>query len=176
MCINKNFDLHAFKEVLKTSRSYNIGIRAYVLLKPPLLTERDALLDALSTIQEAKALGVTTVSLNPVNVQKNTLVERLWFRRKYRPAWLWTLIEILSKTRASVDSSINIVCDPVAAGKVRGVHNCGKCDGSIISAIRNFSLEQNPAIFSHLDCDCKQLWRHTLIHEDFAHLIHRNGT
>ncbi len=172
LCINKGFETEDFAQAVKTAREHEIGIRAYVLLKPPFLTERDALLDSINTIEDSAKMGVTTISVNPVNVQKHTLVERLWTRGLYRPPWLWTLIEVLSQARAQVDSSTNIVCDPVAAGKKRGAHNCGRCDESVTKAIRNFSLNQKTAVFDGLDCDCRHLWSHTLEHEDFALLVH----
>lgn len=173
VCINKNFDLQMFKDALKTAKNYNIGMRTYVLLKPPLLTERDALLDAISTVQEARALGVTTVSLNPVNVQKNTLVERLWTRGNYRPPWLWSVLEVLREASSISDEWMKIVCDPVAGGKRRGAHNCGKCDSDIVEAIRQFSLNQDPMVFQSLTCDCISQWEHTLKHEDFSLVVHR---
>ncbi len=172
VCINKGFETKDFVAAVKTADSQEIGIRAYVLLKPLFLTERDALLDSVRTIEDAAKMGVTTISVNPVNVQKHTLVERLWFRGLYRPPWLWTLVESLSRAREQIESSINIVCDPVAAGKKRGVHNCGQCDESITTAIRDFSLNQNSGVFDSLECDCRRLWKHTLEHEDFALLVH----
>ncbi len=173
ICINKAFNLHAFKDALRTAKKYNIGIRAYVLLKPPFLTERDALLDAISTIHEARALGVTTISLNPVNVQKETLVERLWTRGNYRPPWLWSVIEVLRKGSSISDKWMKIVCDPVAGGKPRGAHNCGKCDGDIMEAIRRFSLKQDPTALQNLSCDCVNQWEHALKHEDLSLVVHR---
>jgi radical SAM enzyme (TIGR01210 family) len=172
VCINKGLETKDFEEAVRNASSQKIGIRSYVLLKPPFLTERDALLDSVRTIADAAKMGVTTISVNPVNVQKHTLVERLWTRGLYRPPWLWTLIEVLTQARAQIDSSINMVCDPVAAGKKRGVHNCGRCDESITRAIRNFSLNQKAEVFDALDCDCRHLWSHTLEHEDFALLVH----
>ena len=173
VCINKNFDLRMFKDALKTAKNYNIGMRAYVLLKPPLLTERDALLDAISTVQEARALGVTTVSLNPVNVQKYTLVEKLWTRNNYRPPWLWSVLEVLREASNISDGWMKIVCDPVAGGKRRGAHNCGKCDNAIVEAIRQFSLNQDPNLLEHQTCDCISQWKHVLEHEDFSLVVHR---
>lgn len=172
LCVNKGFETKDFEETVKTAKAHKIGIRAYVLLKPPFLTERDALLDSIRTIEDAAKMEVTTVSINPLNVQKHTLVERLWTRGLYRPPWLWTLVEVLSQARSQIDTSINIVCDPVAAGKKRGVHNCGRCDEPITKAIRNFSLNQSAGVFDALDCGCRHLWSHTLNHEDFALLVH----
>ena len=173
ICINKNFDLQMFKNALKKAKNYNIGMRAYVLLKPPLLTERYALDDAISTIQAARDMGVTTVSLNPVNVQKDTLVEKLWTRGNYRPPWLWSVLEVLRESSKSSDKWMKIVCDPVAGGKKRGPHNCGKCDGEILDAIRQFSLNQDSMSLNDLTCDCINQWKHVLKHEDFSMVVHR---
>jgi radical SAM enzyme (TIGR01210 family) len=173
VCINKSFDLRAFRASLETAKQHNIGIRAYVLLKPPLMTERDAMVDAITTIQKAQELGVTTVSLNPVNVQNDTLVEKLWNRRKYRPPWLWSVLEVLREASRISDGWMRIVCDPVAGGKRRGSHNCGKCDSEIVHAIRDFSLNQDSSVFDKPTCGCINQWKHVLRHEDSSQLIHR---
>lgn len=173
LCVNKGFETKDFERAVKIAGSNGIGIRAYVLLKPPFLTERDALLDATDTIMDAAKMDVTTISVNPVNVQKHTLVERMWSRGLYRPPWLWSLIDVLHSTRKEIDRSINIVCDPVGAGKPRGTHNCGICDEDITNALRSFSLDQNETRIEGLECGCKQLWHHTLEHEDFSLLVHR---
>jgi radical SAM enzyme (TIGR01210 family) len=172
LCINKGFSLGEFETALKTAADHDIGTRTYVLIKPPFQTERDALLDSTRTIIDAAKMGATTVSVNPVNVQKHTLVERMWSRGAYRPPWLWTVTEALKLSRDRVSTEVNIVCDPVAAGKARGTHNCGKCDDAFVKAIRQFSLDQNPVHFDRLECGCKHQWDHILEHEDFAHLVH----
>ncbi len=172
ICINKGFNLSTFKDSVAIAKEYNIGVRAYVLLKPPFLTERDALLDAIKTIEVAAKLGVSTVSMNPINIQKYTLVERLWRKEQYSPPWLWTVLSVLRDAWDKVGSSVNILCDPVAAGKARGAHNCGSCDESITSAIREFSIYQDISVFDSLDCDCIRQWHHVLNHEDISLLIH----
>jgi radical SAM enzyme (TIGR01210 family) len=176
ICINKGFDLLAFKTALDTAANYGIGVRSYVLLKPPFLTERDAMEDAIRTIEDAGKIGVSTVSLNPVNVQKNTMVERLWERGNYRPPWLWSLVEVLTRGRALLDRQINLLCDPVAAGKSRGVHNCGQCDAKVVEAVRAFSISQHTAVFDGLDCSCRRTWEHTLSHEDISLNVHNDWT
>jgi radical SAM enzyme (TIGR01210 family) len=172
VCINKNFDFASFKHSVEASKKYDIGIRAYVLLKPPFMSEQSALLDAQKTISDAIALGATTISLNPVNVQRDTLVEQLWEKGRFRPPWLWSVVDVLKHASLVSQGRVNIVCDPVAAGKTRGVHNCGKCDQSIIDAIRMFSLTQDAGIFDSFSCNCRSLWNHVLRHEDVALLVH----
>ena len=172
VCINKNFNLESFKESVEVGKRYNVGTRAYVLLKPPFMTERSALLDAQKTVTDAISIGASTISLNPVNVQRNTLVEDLWEKGKYRSPWLWSVVEVLKHASFVAKGTVNIVCDPVAAGKNRGTHNCGKCDPSIVDAIRKFSLNQDVSVFQSLDCDCRELWNHVLEHEDASLQIH----
>jgi hypothetical protein len=71
-----------------------------------------------------------------------------------------------------MNTNTNLLCDPVAAGKSRGAHNCGECDASVISAIRDFSLNQNPDLFSSLHCYCYEQWQHVLAHEDSSLYTH----
>ena len=173
LCINKNFDFADFKEAVDIGKKYGIGTRAYVLLKPPFLTERDALLDAQKTISDAIDAGVSTISLNPVNVQSNTLVESLWKKQRFRPPWLWSVVDVLQYAHEAAKGATRVVCDPAAAGKRRGTHNCGKCDKSIVNAIRQFSLDQNITAFDGLQCECRNLWNYTLTHEDVSLHVHR---
>ena len=176
ICINKGFSNEDFINSLELARTENIGIRAYVLLKPPFLTERDAILDTKETIRSAAKNGVTTISINPVNVQKNTLVEYLWKRDLYRPPWLWSLVDILIESRENIPRSVNIVCDPVAGGKPRGIHNCGSCDKIIIQAIRDFSLSQDSSRLSKITCSCRDSWQLSLIHDDITMQSNRELT
>jgi hypothetical protein len=172
ICVNKDFSLKDFEVAKNIAKSHDIGVRSYVLVKPPFLTERDSIADSIKTIADAIRMGVTTISINPVNVQKYTLVEYLWRNREYRPPWLWSVVEILRRARTELQGKIPIICDPVASGKERGAHNCGKCDAEFTRAIKDFSLHQNTDVFRGLDCDCKKIWEHTLRHEDAANLVH----
>jgi len=172
ICINKGFSAEDFHNAIEIARSEGIGVRAYVLVKPPFLTERDALLDGIQTIRDVAAMGATTISVNPVNVQSYTLVERLWSRGEYRPPWLWTVLEILRQSSSSSGDSVRIVCDPVAAGRIRGTHNCGVCDEAVSQAIHEFSLVQDASVLEGLDCSCLSEWEHVLEHEDSSLLVH----
>ncbi len=168
VCINKGLSNDEFQRAVSVARQYGIGTRAYILVKPPFLTERDALIDSLRAAEAAVSMGATTISVNPVNIQRATLVEKMWQAGEYTPPWLWTVVELLILARTRIDTDVNIVCDPVAAGKVRGTHNCGLCDNNVTAAIRKFSLDQDIVPLTHLTCECKALWRHLLQWEDLC--------
>jgi hypothetical protein len=132
--------------------------KAYLLLKPPFLTEREAIEDAVTSIEIA-AKYFPTISLNPVNVQGRTVVEHLWRRQQYRPPWLWSLVEALVRGKERIDPSVRLVSFPTSGGNVRGVHNCLACDSRILKAVEWASLTQDFAnLKDAVDCSCKERW------------------
>lgn len=164
-CINKGFTFKDFERAAKLLKENDIRVKAYLLLKPPFLSEREAIEDSINSALKIKDL-VDVVSLNPTNIQLNTYVERLWKLRLYRPPWLWSVVEVLKKVSKK---KIKIISDPVAAGKIRGPHNCGRCDKDVAKAIRDFSLYQDVNLLN-VDCNCKELWEKVVELEDFSRI------
>lgn len=151
-----------FQDYVAASNTVHImggRIKAYLLHKPPHLSEAQALKDAIVSARAARA-HADVISLNLCNVQRGTYVERLWERGEYRPPWLWSAVEVIKS------APVPIICDPVGAGTRRGPHNCGKCDSAIAEAIREHALSQDIGVFDGLDCGCKAAWRKVLELED----------
>lgn len=153
--INKGFSFSDFVAASKIVHSLGGRIKAYLLQKPPFLSEGEAMKDAISSAGEARRYS-EVLSLNLCNVQRGTYVERLWERGEYRPPWLWSAVEVLKGVEGP------IVCDPVGAGTRRGPHNCGKCDAAVAEAIRKHALTQDLGLFEDLDCECKRSWQKAL--------------
>ena len=103
-----------------------------------------------------------TVSMNPCNVQRYTMVDELHFRGGYRPPWLWSVAAALERT---ADADALVVSDPVGSGGDRGAHNCGECDERVETAIKDFDLRQDPTVFSQVECDCHTTWE-TVLEEE----------
>ena len=153
-CVNKYFDFEDFVAATETAEAAGVGVKAYLLLKPPFLSESAAIEDMVESI-ERTAPYVHTVSMNPTNVQRYTLVDDLHFEGGYRPPWLWSVAEILERT-ADVDAIV--VSDPVGDGADRGPHNCGECDELVARAIEDFDTRQDPSVFEEVSCDCELTW------------------
>ncbi|NPV62794.1 MAG: archaeosine biosynthesis radical SAM protein RaSEA [Methanotrichaceae archaeon] len=150
--IRKGFSWQDFVQASKTVHDLGGRIKAYILLKPPHLSEKEAVQDAVSSARMA-ANYAEILSLNLCNVQRGTYVERLWERGEFRPPWLWSALEVLKSAPGT------IVCDPVGAGSRRGPHNCGRCDAAVADAIRKHALSQDRNLFEELECDCQVTWR-----------------
>lgn len=156
-CIGKGFTLRQFELACKLIRSEGARIKAYVLLKPPFLSEFDACYDAVRTIKDVSG-SVDSVSLSACNVQKGTLVEELHRTDAYRPPWIWTVTEVLREAKQVFSGERNVICDTVAFGTPRGPHNCRKCDDRATAMVRRFSLSQDPAALEGLECRCRGEW------------------
>jgi radical SAM enzyme (TIGR01210 family) len=153
-CVNKYFDFEDFVEASEHAEAAGAGIKAYLLMKPPFLSESEAIEDMKYSVRKC-AEYAHTVSMNPTNVQRYTMVDELYFRDGYRPPWLWSVAEVLEDT---ADADAIVVSDPVGHGSDRGPHNCGECDDRVQKAIKDFDLRQDPSVFSEVTCECEATW------------------
>jgi radical SAM enzyme (TIGR01210 family) len=161
--VNKYFDFADFEAASEEARAAGAGIKAYLLMKPPFLAEPDAVADMKRSVRRCAAVeGCHTVSMNPCNVQRYTMVEELYHDGGYRPPWLWSIPEVLEST---ADEDVIVVSDPVGHGSDRGPHNCGECDDLVQRAIKDFNLRQDPAVFEEVSCACEQTWEYVMNEE-----------
>ena len=162
-CVNKYFDFADFEDACAEARAGDAGVKAYLLMKPPFLSENEALEDMKSSVRRCSAVdGCHTVSMNPCNVQRYTMVDELFYEGGYRPPWLWSVAEVL---RSTTDVDAIVVSDPVGHGSDRGPHNCGECDDRVQRAIKDFDLRQDPSVFEQVECECEFTWELVLEEE-----------
>ena len=162
--INKGFTFAAYQQAAETVLDCDATVKTYLLLKPPWVSEKQAIGDVISSAERVSQYS-STISVNLCNIQKNTPLEMLWKRGYYRPPWLWSALEALS---AIANRNLVVMSDPVGAGYRRGPHNCGICDRAIITAIKHFNVTQDVRVLTRLDeleCACKDVW-HALLNRD----------
>ena len=160
--INKGLKFENFLDAIQICKSNEVGVRAYLLFKPPFLNEQTAIEDCANSIQKLAELKVNTISINPLNIQKNSLVEYLFYQKRYRPPWFYSLFKCLLKVCKNTDilNSVRIISSPSGAGTKRGIHNCLKreCNEFTITALKEFVLTQNINALikndSNFSCDC----------------------
>jgi len=137
-------------------RSLGARAKAYLLLKPPYLTESESIDDVVRSVEEA-APHFDALSVNPVHIQNGTVVEWLYHRGRYRPPWLWSVVEALARG-AQRRGATRLVSFPTAGGLARGPHNCGACDARVLHAIEEASLAQRFEGLDALECPCRATW------------------
>jgi len=157
-CINKGFTYNDFLASTEILSALEIKIKAYVFLKPLFLTEYESILDAVNACEKMEEI-VDSVSINPMAIHKKTLAEYFWQRGEYKLPWIWSLIYVLNEIS---DLDFHSICHPVALGKRRGIHNCGKCDMDLRKLIAEYSLKNKKIEYYH---ECKEEWEKILKRE-----------
>ncbi len=156
--INKGFTFQDYISASEILNKLDIKNKAYLMIKPPFLTEKEAIHDAINSAKAIENIA-DVISFNPMTIHKNTLVEYLWNKGEYSPPWGWSILEILKET---VKLRPDIICHPVAFGRSRGPKNCKSCNREIEKKILEFSLDNDPRILEY-ECDCKKEWEEELL-------------
>lgn len=169
--INKGFLNKEFEKAVQVIRElkseYKITSKAYLFVKPILTSEKEAIEDAIKSAHYAEDVGVDRISFCPATIHKGTLMEVLWRRGSYQPPWMWSILEIIKKTRESL--KIPIIMDTSGFGSRRGPYNCKKCNKKLKSLIIHSNLDQS--IPEEFECQCKSKWEADV---NYSHLNRSN--
>ena len=159
--IRKGFTPNDAKRAGELAKDAGLMVRSYLLLKPLYMQERVAIDSAIDSARFADPFS-DEISINPVNVQKGTVVERIWKRGDYRPPWIWSLIEVFKELSGTINS--RLMSSPSGGGSQRGVHNCGECDQRALEAIERFSFTQDVNDLN-VTCECRDSWQKYMLSE-----------
>jgi radical SAM enzyme (TIGR01210 family) len=156
--INKGFTQQDFEnavDVIKGLKNqYEVKSKAYILIKPILTSEKDAIGEAVQTAIYAEAKGVDRVSFCPSTIHKGTMMEELWRKGSYQPPRIWSVLEVINQVRESV--KIPSIMDTSGFGTRRGPYNCKNCNSKLKKIIMKSNLDQSP--IKDFQCDCKVEW------------------
>ena len=166
--INKGITNKSFERCVNTINSieeYDIRAKAYLLVKPILISEKEAIQESIDSARYAKEVGVRRLAYCPSTVHGGTLMDYLWKRGSYNPPWIWSVVKILKEVRKNVD--IPMIMDTAGFGTRRGPYNCKKCNAKLKSLIIQSNLLQEiPEELETFTCDCKSKWEADLEFSD----------
>jgi hypothetical protein len=156
--INKGFTREDFQKSMdvinKLKSDFKVQGKVYLLVKPVLTSEREAIEDAVKSAQYAAEIGVGRIAFCPSTIHKGTLMELLWRRGSYQPPWIWSTLEIIRRVRESV--KIQVIMDTAGFGTRRGPFNCKKCNSKLKDLIIKTNINQT--IPEEVECECKLKW------------------
>ena len=160
--VNKGFSLKSWHRAVEQLKNHEIRIKAYLMFKPPFMSEGESLTQCIKWVK-AVVDDSDEISINPMNIQRGTIIDRLYRNGDYRPPWLWSLVELIKRVHKFVRPENGVmsrlIVHPTAAGKPRGAHNCGKCDVEVAAAIERYSVSGTLEEFSGLSCECISRWK-----------------
>lgn len=166
---NKGFNTKQWHRAVNILRENGLRVKSYLLFKPPFMSEGDAIRQTSEWIRSVAPLS-DEISINPMNIQKRTIVDRIHRAREYRPPWLWSLVEMIKNVHDDVrpvsaenaSEGCRIIVHPTAAGMVRGSHNCGECDREVAAAIERYSVSADIHDFDDIECECQNVWKNEI--------------
>jgi len=186
LCHHKNMpDLNIFLKAIETLHKYDFKVLAYVNQKPPFLTEKESIEDAIATSVFAYDSGVDAVSIEPTSIQAHSLTDYLYKSNQYRVPWLWSVIETVRGIHNKLGSFNNLDLrlggyfdeevlsgsQGVASGVERNElfphttsGNCDYCNKRVIEAVKEFNRTYNPyVLYNEPLCEhCISAWNTSL--------------
>ncbi len=168
--IHKGVSTKDIEKAIKSSKKYNIGIKAYLLIKPPFISEKDSIEDSIYSANECIKMGCSRISYCPATVHKGTLIELLWKKDQYRPPFLWSILKILKMVKTQNPDKL-IMCDTSGIPSSRGAHNMPNCECNYIikETIEDFTITQDISIINkalNMECKCKKYWNEFMDFEE----------
>lgn len=158
--INKGITNDSFEKsvnIINSITDYDIRAKAYLLVKPILLSEKEAIEESIQSAKYAKKVGVKRLAYCPSTVHGGTLMDSLWKKGSYNPPWIWSTVKIIKEVRKNVD--IPMIMDTAGFGTRRGPFNCKKCNSKLKSLIIESNLTQEISEeLENFTCECKQRW------------------
>ena len=159
--IHKGYTWEQFAAAARLLAGAGVRLLVYVLLKPISTGEREAIEDSVETARKLFALGhelkcPTRVALEPCFVAPQTPLYHAFEQGRYRPPWLWSVAEVLS--RIAPLGRVLVGLSDEGTNPLQTPHNCGHCTSRFRHALAAFNQTQDLAALRALSCECHKLW------------------
>jgi hypothetical protein len=155
--INKGISRDSYEKAVKIAKDSGARVLTYILIKPLFLSEKEAIGEAIETARYAFGAGSDEVSFESSCIQKGTKMEELYNQGRYRPPWLWSIIEVAKAAHTLGNIQLGSFWDfPLPLAKP---HNCPKCSANVEELLNNYRVNHNLDVFNQTDCSCKEEWR-----------------
>jgi radical SAM enzyme (TIGR01210 family) len=159
--IRKPLELATFEKAVACLGELDVGVFAYLMLKPPGLEEKEAIEDCVNTIRYFFALSSriglrSRINLKPFFVARSTVAEMLFEEGLTTPPKLWSLISVLKQVHDL--GKIFIPLTDEGLSNHRDSKNCRACTIKVREAINEFNAFQDIKPIQELYCECKSDW------------------
>ncbi len=144
--MNKRMTLEDFARASRFLVEHDIAVRAFVLLRPPFLSEGEVIEWALKSIQLAFDYGATCVSVIATRAG-NGAMERLQSEGRFTPPKLSSLEQVLA---AGIESGRGRVF--ADTWDVTRFADCSRCAAERVERLRQMNLSQT--ILPQVMCEC----------------------
>jgi archaeosine synthase beta-subunit len=173
VCVNTTCTKEQFERASRLLWEYGYTARVYLMVKPPFLTEKEAIVDTVASIRYAAKLGYEDVSICPTRIAPYTLAAELDKRNLYTAPSLWTIVDILNT--AHMICNIRVTCldlDGRDSGTIYP-HTCPSCTYVLLASLQAYNVQHDLSAIAALNCSCRDKHRVEKESQDKRSLLDR---
>ena len=158
LCLNKGCSLEGISRAVGEAKKAGAGVQLYVLLGLPFLTEAESVDDAVKSLECAQNLGADEIHIEPLTIQRHTLVERLHRAGLLRLPSLYSLYETLERVLPAIRPYVSPFMhmplpDIIPSG-------CPVCTDALIEGLLGrYNISRDHASLVRPGCPCEADWR-----------------
>jgi radical SAM enzyme (TIGR01210 family) len=152
--VNTRISRTSFERAMSTLKFFGVTPKVYLMVKPPFITEGEAVTDAVASVGYLQSLGINNVTLCPTRVSHNTVAWLLWKNGLYSPPNLWTIVQIVRLLHERI--TVRIACVNLRGGDFASVkpRSCSFCTERVIEGLCEYSETGDLTQLPH-DCKCR---------------------
>lgn len=156
LCANKGSTYAQIAHAVRTAGEFG-ETQLYILLGLPFLTESEAVSDSIASIRCASDLGADEIHIEPMTLQRHTLVELLHREGLYRLPSLHSVYAVLRAVTPEIRPYVSPFLhmplpDEIPAG-------CPACTPRLIDGLlRRYNESRDRASLEYAACPCRHAW------------------
>jgi radical SAM enzyme (TIGR01210 family) len=152
--VNTRISRTSFERALAVMARHGAEPKVYLMVKPPFLTDGEAVTDVVGSVAYLTGLGVRGMTLCPTRVSRNTVAWELWSAGLYAPPNLWTVVEAIR--RVHEDMAVRVACVNLRGTDFESVFpdSCPRCADGVVDALMRFSETGEPSDLPER-CECQ---------------------
>jgi radical SAM enzyme (TIGR01210 family) len=148
----------AFENAIKLLSQVNGIVQPFLMIKPPFVTEAEAIDDAVSSVKYLYSLGITDSILCSTRVAPHTVLKTVHQKGMFNSPWIWSVVKVLQRCATEVPEAKPRISlgELKMVGKEDSIltHNCQKCTDKLVDLISQFNLSHDIHLFDGFTCDC----------------------
>jgi radical SAM enzyme (TIGR01210 family) len=152
--VNTRISRASFERAVAVMAALGVDPKVYLMVKPPFLTDGEAVTDVVRSVDYLTGMGVNGLTLCPTRVSRNTVAWQLWTSGWYTPPNLWTVVEAVRRVHQRL--AVRVACVNLRGTDFESVFPdaCPQCADRVVDALMRFGESRSPAELPQ-DCMCR---------------------
>ena len=154
-CLHKGYTFNDFAKAAKLIKQFDFKLKVNLLVKPPFLTEKEAIEDTIKSIKICQKLKTDFLFVSACFVEKDSMLYFLWKYGLYQPPKLWSILEIAKNIKPG-NMDVKFGGFSAYPLPIAYTSNCERCSEQVSEQLKEFTRYKR--LRKRINCDCKKDW------------------